>query len=602
MVSIFLHIKLLGDSILPPILLRRGQMTVRSDLSELEMEKEKECTILTTLKRFLVSYDQKVIMKKYIVMQEYLQIIRKKILIDKLKFLRKRIPWRKSFPTSVLVLILKEKDLKPFWKKYTQELSEKLWLPIRTDFVDLDSNLSNGSLKSQIQNSWFSTQYQKITSQQQMNLQKTYCQSQLSLLQDQTGIDQQTTEGKEKKKNKKNTKNVQKKVPKKKLEDFNSIKLRIYPDSEQKKILNNWFGATRFVYNKCLNYIKNEYKKCRENNTETKHILNLKNLRALFINNINYESRDTWMLDIPYDIRDESLQDLLGNYSSNFAKDSSFDIKFRSKKNINTVSVLKKHWNTGGMYSKVFTSKLKCEQKLPENLDHTCRIKKTNLNKYYICIPKIIKKSIENHVSGNENQVTEKKIISIDPGVRTFITGYDPNGLVIKSGNYDISLLARLLHYKHKLQGQLTKITNHSTRYRVNKALLRLSDRIQNLVDDCHKKLVSWLCKNYNTIIIPRMSFHNFSNMSRKNKNKMIVWKHCSFVDRLINKSREYKDCKIIEVTEEYTSKTCGSCGHIKTNLNSSKILHCNKCLSKIDRDTNGARNILLKYMTSLTK
>ncbi|UPR04341.1 putative IS605 transposase [Chloropicon primus] len=50
-------------------------------------------------------------------------------------------------------------------------------------------------------------------------------------------------------------------------------------------------------------------------------------------------------------------------------------------------------------------------------------------------------------------------------------------------------------------------------------------------------------------------------------------------------------------VTEEYTSKTCGRCGHIKENLGGAKVCKCQECGFKCDRDANGARNILLKHL-----
>ena len=46
---------------------------------------------------------------------------------------------------------------------------------------------------------------------------------------------------------------------------------------------------------------------------------------------------------------------------------------------------------------------------------------------------------------------------------------------------------------------------------------------------------------------------------------------------------------------EEYTSKTCSCCGSLNTKLGSSKIFNCPSCKVILDRDENGARNILLK-------
>ncbi|MFP4124339.1 MAG: zinc ribbon domain-containing protein, partial [Coleofasciculus sp.] len=53
--------------------------------------------------------------------------------------------------------------------------------------------------------------------------------------------------------------------------------------------------------------------------------------------------------------------------------------------------------------------------------------------------------------------------------------------------------------------------------------------------------------------------------------------------------------CVVVDVTEEYTSKTCSKCGHIHTKLGGNKHFVCPSCGHAIGRDINGAFNILLK-------
>ena len=43
------------------------------------------------------------------------------------------------------------------------------------------------------------------------------------------------------------------------------------------------------------------------------------------------------------------------------------------------------------------------------------------------------------------------------------------------------------------------------------------------------------------------------------------------------------------------TSKTCSCCGKLNYNLGSSEVFVCKECEMRIDRDVNGARNILIK-------
>jgi len=71
------------------------------------------------------------------------------------------------------------------------------------------------------------------------------------------------------------------------------------------------------------------------------------------------------------------------------------------------------------------------------------------------------------------------------------------------------------------------------------------------------------------------------------------------FQQRLIAKSKLKNNCVVKVCTEEYTSKTCGRCGSLN-KVGSKEIFICNKCNLVLDRDVNGARNILIKQITEL--
>ena len=56
----------------------------------------------------------------------------------------------------------------------------------------------------------------------------------------------------------------------------------------------------------------------------------------------------------------------------------------------------------------------------------------------------------------------------------------------------------------------------------------------------------------------------------------------------------------MLAADEAFTTKTCGLCGTINHNVAASKIFECVEptCGVHIDRDVNGARNILLRELT----
>ena len=59
--------------------------------------------------------------------------------------------------------------------------------------------------------------------------------------------------------------------------------------------------------------------------------------------------------------------------------------------------------------------------------------------------------------------------------------------------------------------------------------------------------------------------------------------------------------CRTSSVFSTFTpSKTCGACGWLHYKLGGAKVFRCGAagCGAVFDRDLNGARNILLRYLT----
>ena len=81
-------------------------------------------------------------------------------------------------------------------------------------------------------------------------------------------------------------------------------------------------------------------------------------------------------------------------------------------------------------------------------------------------------------------------------------------------------------------------------------------------------------------------------------KRLMYSFKFFQFKTRLINKCNEH-NVNLFVVDESYTSKTCGECGLLNNNLGTKKTFICSCCNNEIDRDKNGARNILIKNLLS---
>lgn len=194
--------------------------------------------------------------------------------------------------------------------------------------------------------------------------------------------------------------------------------------------------------------------------------------------------------------------------------------------------------------------------------------------------------------------------MSLDPGVRTFQTTYDAAGLATEWGKGDMSVIHGLCRRADKLQSTMTKKTG-SKRRGAKREWWRSLDKIKHKVKEIHCKLAVWLCENYSVVLIPKFES---SNMVCKGKRKissitsrnMLTWAHYRFRELLKTKAALYPWVKIVECSEAYTSKTCGCCGDINAALGGSKTFRCGKCGYEIDRDLNGARNVMIRYLTSV--
>ena len=77
----------------------------------------------------------------------------------------------------------------------------------------------------------------------------------------------------------------------------------------------------------------------------------------------------------------------------------------------------------------------------------------------------------------------------------------------------------------------------------------------------------------------------------------MYMWSHYRFRQRLLHKAREYPWCRVMVTEEPYTTQTCGSCGQLHRKIGRNKVFICPHCNVVLDRDINGARHVLLRYM-----
>lgn len=119
-------------------------------------------------------------------------------------------------------------------------------------------------------------------------------------------------------------------------------------------------------------------------------------------------------------------------------------------------------------------------------------------------------------------------------------------------------------HYFKLKRRCSAKKTTHPKRYGYKKAMKRLLAQIRNRIDDLHRKLAHWLCKNHRVVLLPEFRVsHMLYNQDKKRQlssstaRAMSSLGHYRFRQFLIHKAREFPSCSVIICDEVFTSKVC---------------------------------------------
>lgn len=461
---------------------------------------------------------------------------------------------KKPLETGSLPIKYQQSELlptKPFWDKSCQEISQQLWSDTKIGLRGLVETSSNGYVSKTIANSWFSVETSCLQNEKWL---KISLPSSTSLVADSTpGAST----------------------------NLLSRKIRVYPETRLATKWRTWLAASRWCYNQAIAILKTEK-------------IGKYDLRKKIM-----DSTPIWVSEQPYNPRQMAVFQAFEAHKA--AKKSKGIAKFRSRFDISqTIRFQVSNWKSRTFYPQATKGlSFKASEPILEVMEHEPTLSLIN-GQWFICYAVDTPKPLENESS---------LAIALDPGVRTFLTGFDGSD-IIEIGKDDIGRIYRLARHLDKLMsriglnkgGELKRL-----RYRLRKSAAKIRIKIKNLVNELHKKAAKYLVAKYKLIFLPTFETQQ---MVRKGKRKlatktaraMVTLSHYRFQQMLKHQAAKYGSL-VVDVTEEYTSKTCSKCGHIHTKLGGSKKFKCPECGHTLDRDLNGAFNILLKALrdTSLT-
>lgn len=192
------------------------------------------------------------------------------------------------------------------------------------------------------------------------------------------------------------------------------------------------------------------------------------------------------------------------------------------------------------------------------------------------------------------------KIVALDPGIRTFHGMADSEGRFGEIGEAQIERLIRVSKKADRIQSHIAKDLqgpkNKRKRHKAKRRMRQKNVKCRDLKSDGHWKAARALCESYDHVLIPKFHCRSMKRFLNNTATRQLVhWSHFQFRQRLKHKADEL-GVKVHEVSEAYTSMTCTNCLWIEESFrgNAGKTFECRKCGFRIDRDRNGARNILL--------
>lgn len=354
----------------------------------------------------------------------------------------------------------------------------------------------------------------------------------------------------------------------------------MYPSKELHTVWKSWLAGYRWYYNETIALLQ-----CFDGVEKISAYTMDKMLQLI-------ENKPDWV-NLPGHQRQEACNDACDAFSQ--AKSEGGFARFKSCKAKSQVIKFKAgNYKNGTWYPKTTKGLVyQASQAVPYQCEYGTQLVYQR-GKWFACFPQTVE------VIGTGSN----RVIALDPGNRTFLTGYDGEN-VLEIGKGDIGRIQRLcLHLDDLISRSTIVLARQRKKMRI--ACDRIRERIQNLIKDLHSKAVSLLVNSYKLIYLPTFDSSQMvvkingkgkkRKINSKSARQMLTLSHYRFEQHL-KQAASRKGVVVALVNESYTSKTCPSCGHIHVKLGGNKKFQCPKCKYTAPRDWNGALNIMVRAL-----
>jgi len=373
------------------------------------------------------------------------------------------------------------------------------------------------------------------------------------------------------------------------MEVYKTYKFRMYPNDEQRNLLNKFLGSSRFIYNYCLGYII-------EKNIDSK-LITYKELYNIFL---NIKKENLWIDEIDSEIIITTLEDLEYAFKRYNSGKSNYP-KFKSKLNYyDSYRTICRRWSIYNLeyvnikldiVNEVLTLPLikdinirgyRNMKKFDDRIINVTIIKEAE--RYYVCV--LTKSKIE------DVKYNPKKMVGIDIGLNNIVVTSDGekyNSMWKKQERFDYKLKDM-----HKKLDRMQKDSNNYKKMKIK--IKRQNMKIKNLNKFTTHQITKKIIREYDIIFIEDLDVKEMIESSSKFIGRKIGSACFSEIVRQLSYKAVWYNKYLIKIDRYYpSSKLCSFCNYKNELLDNYRIREfvCPICGINLDRDINSSINIM---------
>jgi len=193
-----------------------------------------------------------------------------------------------------------------------------------------------------------------------------------------------------------------------------------------------------------------------------------------------------------------------------------------------------------------------------------------------------------------EDPVSNKEYLGIDRGI---------NKIAVCSDNrfFGGSKIKSISNKYEQLRSKLQSVNTKSAKRHLKK-ISKKENRFRADINHCISKQIVSTIESGTTILLEDLTgIRNRCNFRKKERKQVHKWNFYQ-LEQFIRYKAASKGILVENIDARYTSQRCSKCGHIsRSNRVSQSIFKCTHCNFTLNADLNASRNIIFKYLDSIS-